>query len=72
MQKEVLTVRILPTIKTKLINEADKGNTTISRLASKILNDYYEQNKNIKSNKQVREVTKPSSMQGGTPKRRFK
>lgn len=72
MQKEVLTVRILPTIKSKLIHEADKGNTTISRLASKILNDYYEQNKNVKSNKQVREVTKPSNMQGGTPKRRFK
>ena len=70
MQKEVLTVRILPTIKTKLINEADKGNTTISRVASKILNDYYEQNKNTKPIKQVRTSAKPSSLPGGTSKRR--
>lgn len=71
MQKEVLTVRILPTIKTKLLTEADKGNTTISRLVSKILIDHYEQNKNTKPNKQVREVTKPSNMPRATPKRRF-
>lgn len=71
-QKSVLNLRLPIGVKSYLQNEADKGNTTISRLASKILNDYYEQNKNVKSNKQVREVTKPSSMQRATPKRRFK
>ena len=52
--KDLITVRVLPETKTQLLTEADLGNTTLSRVASKILTQYYEQNKNTKPNKQAR------------------
>jgi hypothetical protein len=51
--KDLITVRVLPETKTQLLTEADLGNTTLSRVASKILTQYYEQNKNVKSSKQT-------------------
>lgn len=70
MQKEVLAVRILPTIKIKLLNEAEESNTTISRLVSKILIKYYAKDKNTIENKQVRTTVKSSSSKGSNTKGR--
>jgi hypothetical protein len=70
MQKEVLAVRILPTIKSKLLTEADQGNTTISRLVSKILINHYAKDKNTIENKQVRKAIKSSSSKGSNTKGR--
>jgi len=70
--KDLITVRVLPETKTQLLTEADLGNTTLSRVASKILTQYYEQNKNVKSSKQTRASIKSSRIEGGNPKRRFK
>lgn len=70
MQKEVLAVRVLPTIKIKLLNEAEESNTTISRLVSKILIKYYAKDKNTIENKQVRTTVKSSSSKGSNTKGR--
>lgn len=70
MQKEVLAVRILPTIKIKLLNEAEESNTTISRLVSKILIKYYAKDKNTIENKQVRTTVKSISSKGSNTKGR--
>ena len=70
MQKEVLAVRILPTIKSKLLTEADEGNTTISRLVSKILINHYAKDKNTIENKQVRATVKSSNSKGSNIKGR--
>jgi hypothetical protein len=70
MQKEVLAVRILPTIKIKLLNEAEESNTTISRLVSKILIKYYAKDENTIENKQVRKAIKSSSSKGSNTKGR--
>jgi hypothetical protein len=66
--KDLITVRVLPETKTQLITEADLGNTTLSRVASKILTQYYEQNKNVKSSKQTRASIKSSSRKGTNTK----
>jgi hypothetical protein len=70
--KDLITVRVLPETKTQLLTEADLGNTTLSRVASKILTQYYEQNKNVKSSKQTRASIKSSHSKGGNPKGRSK
>lgn len=70
MQKEVLAVRVLPTIKIKLLNEAEESNTTISRLVSKILIKYYAKDKNTIENKQARKTVKSSSIKGNNTKGR--
>jgi hypothetical protein len=69
-QKDVLTLRILPTIKSKLLTEADQGNTTISRLVSKILINHYAKDENTIENKQVRKAIKSSSIKGSNTKGR--
>ena len=70
--KDLITVRVLPETKAQLLTEADLGNTTLSRVASKILTQYYEQNKNVKSSKQTRTPIKSSSRTGSNPKGRSK
>ena len=70
--KDLITVRVLPETKTQLITEADLGNTTLSRVASKILTQYYEQNKNVKSSKQTRKAIKSSRIEGSNTKGRSK
>ena len=66
--KDLITVRVLPETKTQLITEADLGNTTLSRVASKILTQHYEQDKNTKPSKQARASIKSSSRKGTNPK----
>ncbi len=70
--KDLITVRVLPETKAQLLTEADLGNTTLSRVASKILTQYYEQNKNVKSSKQTRKAIKSSRIEGGNTKGRSK
>ena len=69
-QKDVLALRILPTIKIKLLNEAEESNTTISRLVSKILINHYAKDENTIENKQVRKAIKSSSSKGSNTKGR--
>lgn len=71
MQKEIITLRVSPETKNKLVKEASKNQRTISFLANQILTNHYEQDQNTKPNKQIREVTKSSSMPRATSKRRF-
>lgn len=66
--KDLITVRVLPETKAQLLTEADLGNTTLSRVASKILTQYYEQSKNVKSSKQTRTPIKSSSRKGTNTK----
>ena len=70
--KDLITVSVLPEIKTQLLTEADLGNTTLSRVASKILTQYYEQNKNTKPNKQARASIKSSDRTRSNTKGRSK
>lgn len=70
--KDLITVRVLPETKAQLLTEADLGNTTLSRVASKILTQYYEQSKNVKSSKQTRKAIKSSRIEGGNTKGRSK
>ena len=70
--KDLITVRVLPETKTQLLTEADLGNTTLSRVASKILTQYYEQDKNVKSSKQTRASIKSSGRTGTNTKGRSK
>lgn len=70
--KDLITVRVLPETKAQLLTEADLGNTTLSRVASKILTQYYEQNKNVKSSKQTRASIKSSDRTRSNTKGRSK
>jgi hypothetical protein len=70
--KDLITVRVLPETKTQLLTEADIGNTTLSRVASKILTQHYEQNKNTKPSKQARASIKSSDRARSNTKGRSK
>jgi len=70
--KDLITVRVLPETKTQLLTEADLNNTTLSRVASKILTQYYEQDKNVKSSKQTRASIKSSDRTRSNTKGRSK
>lgn len=70
MQKEIITIRVPHSIKTKLISEATKWNTTVSRVASKILTEHYEKTTNTKQDKHAIVTTKQISNKGNSPKRR--